>query len=70
MESWYVSEHAERLGFPSEWIGLTFSYVAIWSGILAILAVGELLYMTSEYRRRGRSKKNPCLRVNSAVQDD
>ena len=70
MESWYVSEHAERLGFPSEWIGLTFSYVAIWSGILAILAVGELLYMTSAYRRRGRSNKNPCLRVDSAVQDD
>ena len=47
LESWYVSEHAERLGFPSEWIGFTFSYVTIWSGILAILAVGELLYTTS-----------------------
>ena len=37
-ESWYVYEHAERHGFPSEWIGITFSYATFWNGILAILA--------------------------------
>ena len=41
LESWYVSEHAERHGFPSEWVGLTFSFAAIWNCIIAIVAVGE-----------------------------
>ena len=37
----YVYEHSERHGFPSEWIGCTFSVTTFWNGILAILA-GEL----------------------------
>jgi len=37
-ESWYVYEHSERHGFPSEWIGVTFSITTFWNGILAILA--------------------------------
>lgn len=37
-ESWYVYEHSERHGFPSEWIGITFSITTFWNGIIAILA--------------------------------
>jgi len=37
-ESWYVYEHSERHGFPSEWIGITFSITTFWNGMLAILA--------------------------------
>ena len=37
-ESWYVYEHSERHGFPSEWIGITFSVTTFWNGILAIVA--------------------------------
>ena len=39
-ESWYVYEHSERHGFPSEWIGITFSVTTFWNGILAIVAGG------------------------------
>ena len=31
-ESWYVYEHTERHGFPSEWIGITFSTATLWNG--------------------------------------
>jgi len=37
-ESWYVYEHSERHGFPSEWIGITFSITTFWNGIIAIFA--------------------------------
>ena len=37
-ESWYVHEHSERHGFPSEWIGTTFSVTTFWNGVLAIVA--------------------------------
>ena len=37
-ESWYVYEHSERHGFPSEWIGMTFSITTFWNGMIAILA--------------------------------
>ena len=37
-ESWYVYEHSERHGFPSEWIGITFSISTFWNGMIAILA--------------------------------
>jgi len=37
-ESWYVYEHTERHGFPSEWIGITFSTATLWNGMLAIVA--------------------------------
>ena len=37
-ESWYVYEHSERHGFPSEWIGITFSVTTFWNGIIAIIA--------------------------------
>jgi len=37
-ESWYVYEHSERHGYPSEWIGITFSITTFWNGIIAILA--------------------------------
>ena len=37
-ESWYVYEHSERHGFPSEWIGITFSITTFWNGMIAILA--------------------------------
>ena len=46
-ESWYVYEHAERHGFPSEWIGITFSYATFWNGVLAILA-GVISNFTAE----------------------
>lgn len=46
-ESWYVYEHAERHGFPSEWIGITFSYATFWNGVLAILA-GVIANFTAE----------------------
>ena len=32
-ESWYVYEHTEH-GFPSEWIGITFSTATLWNGTL------------------------------------
>jgi len=37
-ESWYVYEHSERHGFPSEWIGITFSITTFWNGMIAIIA--------------------------------
>lgn len=37
-ESWYVYEHSEHYGFPSEWIGVTFAKTTFWNGLLAILA--------------------------------
>ena len=37
-ESWYVYEHSEHYGFPSEWIGVTFSQTTFWNGLLAIFA--------------------------------
>ena len=37
-ESWYVYEHVEHYGFPSEWISVTFSATTFWNGMLAILA--------------------------------
>jgi MFS family permease len=37
-ESWYVSEHVEKYGFPSEWIPVTLSKVTFWNGVLAIAA--------------------------------
>lgn len=37
-ESWYVYEHTEHFGFPSEWIGVTFSTTTFWNGLLAIIA--------------------------------
>jgi MFS family permease len=40
-ESWYVYEHSERHGFPSEWIGITFSLTTFWNGIIAIVAGKE-----------------------------
>merc|ERR1719342_955339 len=46
-ESWYVYEHSERHGFPSEWIGCTFSVTTFWNGILAILA-GIISNVTAE----------------------
>lgn len=46
-ESWYVYEHSERHGFPSEWIGITFSITTFWNGILAILA-GIISNVTAE----------------------
>jgi len=46
-ESWYVYEHSERHGFPSEWIGITFSVTTFWNGILAILA-GIISNLTAE----------------------
>ena len=35
-ESWYVYEHTERHGFPSEWIGATFSTATLWNGKLLL----------------------------------
>jgi len=46
-ESWYVYEHSERHGFPSEWIGITFSITTFWNGMLAILA-GIISNITAE----------------------
>lgn len=46
-ESWYVYEHSERHGFPSEWIGITFSVTTFWNGIIAILA-GIISNVTAE----------------------
>jgi len=46
-ESWYVYEHSERHGFPSEWIGITFSVTTFWNGILAIVA-GVISNLTAE----------------------
>jgi len=46
-ESWYVYEHSERHGFPSEWIGITFSVTTFWNGILAIVA-GIISNVTAE----------------------
>ena len=37
-EAWYVYEHCEHYGFPSEWISVTFSQTTFWNGLLAILA--------------------------------
>ena len=37
-ESWYVYEHVEHYGFPSEWIGVTFSRTTFFNGLLAIFA--------------------------------
>ena len=37
-ESWYVYEHIEHYGFPSEWIGVTFSKTTFFNGLLAIFA--------------------------------
>jgi len=46
-ESWYVYEHSERHGFPSEWIGITFSITTFWNGMLAIFA-GIISNVTAE----------------------
>lgn len=46
-ESWYVYEHTEHYGFPSEWIGVTFSRTTFWNGLLAIFA-GVLSNFTAE----------------------
>ncbi len=46
-ESWYVYEHTEHHGFPSEWIGVTFSTTTFWNGILAISA-GVISNFTAE----------------------
>jgi len=46
-ESWYVYEHSERHGFPSEWIGITFSISTFWNGMIAILA-GIISNVTAE----------------------
>lgn len=46
-ESWYVYEHTEHYGFPSEWIGVTFSTTTFWNGMLAIMA-GILSNFTAE----------------------
>jgi len=46
-ESWYVYEHSERHGFPSEWIGITFSITTFWNGMIAILA-GIISNVTAE----------------------
>nr|XP_033795523.1 molybdate-anion transporter [Geotrypetes seraphini]XP_033795524.1 molybdate-anion transporter [Geotrypetes seraphini]XP_033795526.1 molybdate-anion transporter [Geotrypetes seraphini]XP_033795527.1 molybdate-anion transporter [Geotrypetes seraphini] len=35
-EAWYIHEHVERLDFPPEWIGATFSRAAFWNGVIAI----------------------------------
>ena len=43
----YVYEHSERHGFPSEWIGITFSVTTFWNGILAIVA-GIISNLTAE----------------------
>ena len=43
----YVYEHSERHGFPSEWIGITFSITTFWNGMLAILA-GIISNITAE----------------------
>ena len=40
-------EHSERHGFPSEWIGITFSVTTFWNGILAIVA-GIISNLTAE----------------------
>ena len=37
-ESWYVYEHTETHGFPSEWISVTLSKATFWNGLLAINA--------------------------------
>ncbi len=37
-EAWYVYEHSEHYGFPSEWISVTFSKTTFWNGLLAIFA--------------------------------
>ena len=37
-EAWYVYEHSEHYGFPSEWMGVTFSKTTFWNGLLAIFA--------------------------------
>jgi len=37
-ESWYVFAHTESHGFPAEWIGITFSAVTFWNGLIAIFA--------------------------------
>lgn len=46
-ESWYVYEHSERHGFPSEWIGITFSVTTFWNGMIAIMA-GIISNVTAE----------------------
>eukprot|EP00092_Neocalanus_flemingeri_P023511 GFUD01025497.1.p1 GENE.GFUD01025497.1~~GFUD01025497.1.p1 ORF type:complete len:456 (-),score=74.00 GFUD01025497.1:716-2083(-) len=46
-ESWYVHEHSERHGFPSEWIGITFSITTFWNGMIAIFA-GIISNVTAE----------------------
>jgi len=37
-ESWYVYQHSHEQGYPGEWIGVTFSVVTFWNGVLAITA--------------------------------
>jgi MFS family permease len=37
-EAWYVYEHVEKYGFPTEWIPVTLSKVTYWNGLLAIIA--------------------------------
>jgi hypothetical protein len=46
-ESWYVYEHVEHHGFPSEWISVTFSATTFWNGMLAI-AAGVISNLTAE----------------------
>ena len=43
----YVYEHSERHGFPSEWIGITFSITTFWNGMIAIFA-GIISNVTAE----------------------
>ena len=40
-------EHSERHGFPSEWIGITFSITTFWNGMIAIFA-GIISNVTAE----------------------
>ena len=40
-------EHSERHGFPSQWIGITFSITTFWNGMIAIFA-GIISNVTAE----------------------
>ena len=56
-ESWYVYEHIEHYGFPSEWIGVTFSKTTFFNGLLAIFA-GVLSNFCAETMGYGNSNQN------------
>ncbi|XP_046405571.1 molybdate-anion transporter-like isoform X2 [Ischnura elegans] len=51
-EAWYVHEHVEARGFPSEWVPVTLSKSTFWGGVLAMVA-GIVANGTAEWAGLG-----------------